>query len=90
MGKVKRIPGLKAVRIGNRLVSLSDSVVRDLLKRLEKKEKKVDCRLRTNRGAKARGPVSGGGSLPYPKERILRHQPKCSIVKGGIWKKSNG
>lgn len=39
MKKTRRIPGVKAIRIGGRLIALSDSQARDLLKRLEKKAK---------------------------------------------------
>lgn len=38
--KAKRVPGVKVVRIGNRVVALPDAQVRDLL-RAEKKPKKL-------------------------------------------------
>jgi hypothetical protein len=38
---MKRIPGVKSVRIGNRLVSLPDWQVRDLLKQITPKRRKA-------------------------------------------------
>ncbi len=55
---MKRIPGIKSVRIGNRIVALPDAQVRDLLKVLEKKQKKADTQ-HGNRKAEGRGMEAG-------------------------------